>query len=163
MGRGVLRDPSQFHINYLPINPGVKCVPSLRFITDNSPASWRYWGYFGCLSSYTGGLMNNWFSCRVTCLCAQFEAVLQHGLKRSRGLALTAAAIKQAAGFASKTETGTAHSNGAQRMQSFLKSFYFLLVVKAGIVWGWNGGSMLVQKSTCENVLPLVSNGVVLC
>ncbi|KAG8513450.1 Sorting nexin-29 [Galemys pyrenaicus] len=41
----------------------------------------------------------------VTCLCAQFEAVLQHGLKRSRGLALTAAAIKQAAGFASKTET----------------------------------------------------------
>nr|XP_023416457.1 sorting nexin-29 [Cavia porcellus] len=42
---------------------------------------------------------------RVTCLCAQFEAVLQHGLKRSRGLALTAAAIKQAAGFTSKTET----------------------------------------------------------
>nr|XP_040132999.1 sorting nexin-29 isoform X2 [Ictidomys tridecemlineatus] len=42
---------------------------------------------------------------RVTCLCAQLEAVLQHGLKRSRGLALTAAAIKQAAGFASKTET----------------------------------------------------------
>uniref|UniRef100_A0A8B9P2T8 Sorting nexin 29 n=1 Tax=Apteryx owenii TaxID=8824 RepID=A0A8B9P2T8_APTOW len=42
---------------------------------------------------------------RVTCLCAQFEAVLQHGLKRSRGLALTAAAIKQAAGFSSKTET----------------------------------------------------------
>uniref|UniRef100_F7EDJ3 Sorting nexin 29 n=1 Tax=Ornithorhynchus anatinus TaxID=9258 RepID=F7EDJ3_ORNAN len=44
---------------------------------------------------------------RVTCLCAQFEAVLQHGLKRSRGLALTAAAIKQAAGFASKTETAS--------------------------------------------------------
>ncbi|XP_029326457.1 sorting nexin-29 isoform X2 [Mus caroli] len=42
---------------------------------------------------------------RVTCLCAQFEAVLQHGMKRSRGLALTAAAIKQAAGFTSKTET----------------------------------------------------------
>ncbi|XP_037669953.1 sorting nexin-29 isoform X1 [Choloepus didactylus] len=42
---------------------------------------------------------------RVTCLCAQLEAVLQHGLRRSRGLALTAAAIKQAAGFASKTET----------------------------------------------------------
>nr|XP_045017509.1 sorting nexin-29 [Jaculus jaculus] len=42
---------------------------------------------------------------RVTCLCAQFEAVLQHGMKRSRGLALTAAAIKQAAGFASRTET----------------------------------------------------------
>ncbi|XP_028353821.1 sorting nexin-29-like [Physeter macrocephalus] len=41
----------------------------------------------------------------VTCLCAQFEAVLQHGVKRSRGLALTAAAIKQAAGFSSKTET----------------------------------------------------------
>uniref|UniRef100_A0A8D1DK76 Sorting nexin 29 n=1 Tax=Sus scrofa TaxID=9823 RepID=A0A8D1DK76_PIG len=49
--------------------------------------------------------MHHWFSRRVTCLCAQFEAVLQHGLKRSRGLALTAAAIKQAAGFASKTET----------------------------------------------------------
>ncbi|KAK2097563.1 hypothetical protein P7K49_023014 [Saguinus oedipus] len=49
--------------------------------------------------------MSHWFSPRVTCLCAQFEAVLQHGLKRSRGLALTAAAIKQAAGFASKTET----------------------------------------------------------
>ncbi|GAB1300010.1 Sorting nexin-29 [Apodemus speciosus] len=32
---------------------------------------------------------------RVTCLCAQFEAVLQHGMKRSRGLALTAAALKQ--------------------------------------------------------------------
>ncbi|XP_077305032.1 sorting nexin-29 isoform X2 [Lithobates pipiens] len=42
---------------------------------------------------------------RVICLCAQFEAVLQHGLKKSRGLTLTAAAIKQAAGFTSKTET----------------------------------------------------------
>ncbi|KAM9832410.1 sorting nexin-29 [Neosynchiropus ocellatus] len=41
---------------------------------------------------------------RVICLCAQFEAVLQHGLRKSRGLALTAAAIKQAAGFSSKTE-----------------------------------------------------------
>nr|XP_055221844.1 sorting nexin-29 isoform X5 [Gorilla gorilla gorilla] len=54
---------------------------------------------FSCL-----GLPGSW-DYRVTCLCAQFEAVLQHGLKRSRGLALTAAAIKQAAGFASKTET----------------------------------------------------------
>ncbi|CAM9121485.1 unnamed protein product, partial [Lampetra planeri] len=34
----------------------------------------------------------------------QFEAVLQHGLRKSRGLALTAAALKQAAGFSSKTE-----------------------------------------------------------
>ncbi|KAM5151968.1 sorting nexin-29 [Mantella aurantiaca] len=42
---------------------------------------------------------------RVICLCAQFESVLQHGLKRSRGLALTAAAIKHAAGFSSKTDT----------------------------------------------------------
>uniref|UniRef100_A0A8C9WKC8 Sorting nexin 29 n=1 Tax=Scleropages formosus TaxID=113540 RepID=A0A8C9WKC8_SCLFO len=41
---------------------------------------------------------------RVICLCAQFETVLQHGLRKSRGLALTAAAIKQAAGFTSKTE-----------------------------------------------------------
>uniref|UniRef100_A0A7N9B0S4 Sorting nexin 29 n=1 Tax=Mastacembelus armatus TaxID=205130 RepID=A0A7N9B0S4_9TELE len=41
---------------------------------------------------------------RVICLCAQFEAVLQHGLRKSRGLALTAAAIKQAAGFSSKSE-----------------------------------------------------------
>ncbi|XP_058477293.1 sorting nexin-29 isoform X1 [Solea solea] len=41
---------------------------------------------------------------RVICLCAQFETVLQHGLRRSRGLALTAAALKQAAGFSSKTE-----------------------------------------------------------
>ncbi|XP_041746362.1 sorting nexin-29-like isoform X3 [Coregonus clupeaformis] len=41
---------------------------------------------------------------RVICLCAQFEAVLQHGLRKSRGLALTAAAIKQAAGFTRKTE-----------------------------------------------------------
>lgn len=56
---------------------------------------------------FSGGLMSPCFSCRVTCLCAQFEAVLQHGMKRSRGLALTAAAIKQAAGFTSKTETGT--------------------------------------------------------
>lgn len=45
--------------------------------------------------------------CRVICLCAQFEAVLQHGLRKSRGLALTAAALKQAAGFSSKTESGT--------------------------------------------------------
>uniref|UniRef100_A0A8C1NLA4 Sorting nexin 29 n=1 Tax=Cyprinus carpio TaxID=7962 RepID=A0A8C1NLA4_CYPCA len=44
---------------------------------------------------------------RVICLCAQFEAVLQHGLRKSRGLALTAAAIKHAAGFSSKTEAGT--------------------------------------------------------
>ncbi|KAM7371087.1 hypothetical protein PAMP_010583 [Pampus punctatissimus] len=43
---------------------------------------------------------------RVICLCAQFEAVLQHGLKKSRGLALTAAALKQAAGFSSKAEAG---------------------------------------------------------
>ncbi|KAM4623538.1 sorting nexin-29 [Polymixia lowei] len=41
---------------------------------------------------------------RVICLCAQFEAVLQHGLRKSKGLALTAAALKQAAGFTSKTE-----------------------------------------------------------
>uniref|UniRef100_A0A8C1J574 Sorting nexin 29 n=1 Tax=Cyprinus carpio TaxID=7962 RepID=A0A8C1J574_CYPCA len=41
---------------------------------------------------------------RFICLCAQFEAVLQHGLRKSRGLALTAAAIKHAAGFTSKTE-----------------------------------------------------------
>uniref|UniRef100_A0A8C6PEM6 Sorting nexin 29 n=1 Tax=Nothobranchius furzeri TaxID=105023 RepID=A0A8C6PEM6_NOTFU len=41
---------------------------------------------------------------RVICLCAQFEAVFQHGLRKSRGLALTAAALKQAAGFSSKTE-----------------------------------------------------------
>ncbi|KAF7705264.1 sorting nexin-29 [Silurus meridionalis] len=41
---------------------------------------------------------------RVICLCAQFEAVLQHGLRKSRGLALTAAAIKQVAGFISSTE-----------------------------------------------------------
>uniref|UniRef100_A0A9J8D8H5 Sorting nexin 29 n=1 Tax=Cyprinus carpio carpio TaxID=630221 RepID=A0A9J8D8H5_CYPCA len=44
---------------------------------------------------------------RFICLCAQFEAVLQHGLRKSRGLALTAAAIKHAAGFTSKTEAGT--------------------------------------------------------
>uniref|UniRef100_A0A671V3C5 Sorting nexin 29 n=1 Tax=Sparus aurata TaxID=8175 RepID=A0A671V3C5_SPAAU len=41
---------------------------------------------------------------RVICLCAQFEAVLQHGLRKSRGLALTAAALKQAAGFSTRTE-----------------------------------------------------------
>uniref|UniRef100_A0A3B4X2B3 Sorting nexin 29 n=1 Tax=Seriola lalandi dorsalis TaxID=1841481 RepID=A0A3B4X2B3_SERLL len=41
---------------------------------------------------------------RVICLCAQFEAVLQHGLRKTRGLALTAAALKQVAGFTSKTE-----------------------------------------------------------
>ena len=45
--------------------------------------------------------------CRVICLCAQFEAVLQHGLRKTRGLALTAAALKQVAGFSSKTEGGT--------------------------------------------------------
>lgn len=44
---------------------------------------------------------------RVICLCAQFEAVLQHGLKKSRGLALTAAALKQAAGLSGKNEGGT--------------------------------------------------------
>ncbi|CAM9748354.1 unnamed protein product [Lampetra planeri] len=42
---------------------------------------------------------------RVTCLCAQFEAVLQHGLRRgSRGLALTAAALKQVTGIGGKIE-----------------------------------------------------------
>lgn len=46
--------------------------------------------------------------CRVICLCAQFEAVLQHGLRKSRGLALTAAALKHAAGFNTKAEAGTA-------------------------------------------------------
>ena len=71
--------------------------------------------------------MNHWFSCRVTCLCAQFEAVLQHGLKRSRGLALTAAAIKQAAGFASKTETGTAQPGELQSISLPLCPFNFYL------------------------------------
>lgn len=85
--------------------------------------------------------MNHWFSRRVTCLCAQFEAVLQHGLKRSRGLALTAAAIKQAAGFTSKTETGT---DAVQRMESFLKSFLFFNSGQSGIVWDWDGGSLMV-------------------
>lgn len=47
---------------------------------------------------------------RVICLCAQFEAVLQHGLRKTRGLALTAAALKQAAGFSSKNEGGTSAS-----------------------------------------------------
>uniref|UniRef100_A0A8C5FA06 Sorting nexin 29 n=1 Tax=Gadus morhua TaxID=8049 RepID=A0A8C5FA06_GADMO len=42
---------------------------------------------------------------RVICLCAQFETVFQHGLRKTSGLALTAAALKQAAGFANKTET----------------------------------------------------------
>ncbi|XP_037319768.2 sorting nexin-29 [Pungitius pungitius] len=41
---------------------------------------------------------------RVICLCAQFEAVLQHGLRKSRGLALTAAALKHAAGFNTKAD-----------------------------------------------------------
>jgi len=50
------------------------------------------------------------FVFRVICLCAQFEAVFQHGLRKSRGLALTAAAIKHAAGFSSKTEAGTLFS-----------------------------------------------------
>uniref|UniRef100_A0ABI7W902 Sorting nexin 29 n=1 Tax=Felis catus TaxID=9685 RepID=A0ABI7W902_FELCA len=81
------------------------CTFPLSFTTADTPPPRRCWGCPGCLSPFTDGLMNHWFSRRVTCLCAQFEAVLQHGLKRSRGLALTAAAIKQAAGFASKTET----------------------------------------------------------
>lgn len=136
-------------------------VPSLRLGASDSPPSWRCWSCSACLSPCTGGLMNHWFSRRVTCLCAQFEAVLQHGLKRSRGLALTAAAIKQAAGFTSKTETGT---DAAQRMESFLKSFYlFFNSGQSGIVWEWDGGSLMVQKSTCEDVLPIVSSGVVLC
>ncbi|XP_028821388.1 sorting nexin-29-like [Denticeps clupeoides] len=41
---------------------------------------------------------------RVICLCAQFEVVLQHGLRKTRGLALTAAALKHAAGLSSKAE-----------------------------------------------------------
>ncbi|XP_074052550.1 sorting nexin-29 isoform X4 [Macrotis lagotis] len=57
------------------------------------------------LERYIHMLLADRIRLRVTCLCAQFESVLQHGLKRSRGLALTAAAIKQAAGFSSKTET----------------------------------------------------------
>ncbi|XP_040214465.1 sorting nexin-29 [Rana temporaria] len=42
---------------------------------------------------------------RVFVCVLSFEAVLQHGLKRSRGLTLTQQQFKQAAGFASKTET----------------------------------------------------------
>lgn len=86
--------------------------------------------------------MNHWFSRRVTCLCAQFEAVLQHGLKRSRGLALTAAAIKQAAGFSSKTETGTARPDASRRMflsLVLLICVYFLIAGKAIIVRDWWG------------------------
>lgn len=89
-----------------------------------------------CLPSQ-GRLMNHCFSCRVTCLCAQFEAVLQHGLKRSRGLALTAAAIKQAAGFSSKTETGTIQPDAARRALSFfLLSLYVFVVSRAVTVRG---------------------------
>lgn len=109
--------------NYLPVNPGVSWVPSYLVTYwlpgDAGPLWW--------FLPFTGGLMNHWFSHRVTCLCAQFEAVLQHGLKRSRGLALTAAAIKQAAGFSSKTETGTVRPDvAAQRMLSFLSLFIFI-------------------------------------
>lgn len=105
-------------------NPGVSRVPS-HLVTYWLPGDAG--GHSGGFPPFTGGLMNHWFSHRVTCLCAQFEAVLQHGLKRSRGLALTAAAIKQAAGFSSKTETGTARPDVvAQRMLSFLSPFIFI-------------------------------------
>uniref|UniRef100_A0A3B1KKS3 Sorting nexin 29 n=1 Tax=Astyanax mexicanus TaxID=7994 RepID=A0A3B1KKS3_ASTMX len=53
---------------------------------------------------------------RVICLCAQFEAVFQHGLRKSRGLALTAAAIKQAAGFTSKAEAGKAKQRNVETL-----------------------------------------------
>ncbi|XP_029282744.1 transmembrane protein 238-like [Cottoperca gobio] len=46
-----------------------------------------------------------------------FEAVLQHGLRKSRGLALTAAALKQAAGFSTKTEAGTTKSKQQRRAE----------------------------------------------
>uniref|UniRef100_A0A8C6SA78 RUN domain-containing protein n=1 Tax=Neogobius melanostomus TaxID=47308 RepID=A0A8C6SA78_9GOBI len=57
---------------------------------------------------------------RVICLCAQFEAVLQHGLRKSRGLALTAAALKQAAGFSSKSEGDFAAENICQFWPFFM-------------------------------------------
>lgn len=70
---------------------------------------WHSNAPYSTVHVHTDARMINPFSvlCRVICLCAQFEAVLQHGLKKSRGLALTAAALKQAAGFSSKTEGGT--------------------------------------------------------
>ncbi|CAB1313093.1 unnamed protein product [Coregonus sp. 'balchen'] len=67
---------------------------------------------------------------RVICLCAQFEAVLQHGLRKSRGLALTAAAIKQAAGFTRKTEAERyLHTLLADRMRpgTFYEDWAFIL------------------------------------
>lgn len=98
-----------------------------------------------------GGLTSHCFSCRVTCLCAQFEAVLQHGLKRSRGLALTAAAIKQAAGFSSKTETGTVRPDAAQRTLSFLLlSFYVLVVSRAVAVWVCWCRKSCARMSMCQ-------------
>lgn len=111
---------SHLHVSYLLVNPGIWCVPSLAPLGDADTSLVVF------LPS-RGGLMNHWFSCRVTCLCAQFEAVLQHGLKRSRGLALTAAAIKQAAGFASKTETGTPRPGEAQSISLPLCPFNFYL------------------------------------
>lgn len=105
-----------------------------------------------CLPSQ-GGLMSHCFSCRVTCLCAQFEAVLQHGLKRSRGLALTAAAIKQAAGFSSKTETGTVRPDAAWRALSFLLRSLYVFVVRRAATVGAAGAESHVEGCPC------VSNG----
>lgn len=119
MGRGAWSGPRQL--------PACKLGRLLGSFTPGDVLAPGRCGATLVVSPLHSGLMNHWFSHRVTCLCAQFEAVLQHGLKRSRGLALTAAAIKQAAGFSSKTETGTARPQVvAQRMLSFLSPFIFI-------------------------------------
>lgn len=76
--------------------------------------------------------------CRVICLCAQFEVVLQHGLRKSRGLALTAAALKQAAGFSSKTDGGTTAWHT-----------FCTLLFSLWLLWCW--GELLELKTACRS------------
>jgi len=81
----------------------------------------------------------------VICLCAQFEAVLQHGLRKSRGLALTAAALKQAAGFNSKSEAGASLKAAARSVEppTKLRKLTVLMEQDASV-----GSSVLQEKHT---------------
>lgn len=73
-----------------------------------------------------GGLMSHWFSCRVTCLCAQPKAV-QHGLKRSRGLCTHGGRDQTGSRLCQQTETGTAQPGELQSISLPLCPFNFYL------------------------------------
>lgn len=146
-------EPCVFHNPFLLPCDG---LPLIEFQTERSQVTWEdqratsprsLWSE--CLVTSRSLPLPFHSPFRVICLCAQFEAVLQHGLRRSRGLALTAAALKQAAGFSSKTDGGTTDWCTLTFMTHFFASFSFSHFQRAAVVFGIAAGPQNCFHTKC--------------